>query len=184
MPGLPLLTPRLRLRSIALADADDLAERRSDEETARFQAWSAPYPADRARTLVEEVTRFPEPTPGHWFQFVAELLSDGRVAGDIGVHLSPDGHTAELGYTLHGWARGHGYATEAVGRVIDYLVDERRVHRIEGATDPRNGASIRVLQRLGFTAEGVKRESYWLEDEVTDDAFFGLLAREWVARRP
>jgi aminoglycoside 6'-N-acetyltransferase len=42
-------------------------------------------------------------------------------------------------------------------------------------------ASNRVLERLGFRLEGVKRESYWVEDVVTDDAIWGLLARDWRA---
>ncbi len=96
--------------------------------------------------------------------------------------MSEDGKTAEIGYTLHAWARGNGYATEAVGRVIEYLVETRGAHRIEASTDPANVASIGVLERLGFRSEGVRREAYWKGDVVTDDAVFGLLAREWRAR--
>ena len=65
--------------------------------------------------------------------------------------------------------------------MIDHLVTHVGVHRVEASTDPRNVASNRVLERLGFTREGVKRESYWLGDDVSDDAMWGLLAREWRA---
>ena len=183
MEMLPLQTERLDLRPMTPADAEDLAARRSDPETARFQSWTAPYPIEWARALIDEVLVHGEPTPGSWFQFAVELREDRRIVGDLAVRLSHDGRTAEVGYTLHAWARGLGYATEAATRLIDYLVDSRGVHRVEASTDPANAASIRVLQRLGFTAEGVKRESYWRGDEVMDDAVFGLLAREWRARR-
>lgn len=183
METLPLQSERLALRRITADDAADLAVRRSDPETARFQSWTAPYPIDQARALIDEVSRHAEPTPGFWFQFAIERSEDGRVVGDLAVRLSDDGRAAEIGYTLHAWARGLGYTTEAAARLIDYLVDARGVHRIAASTDPANEASICVLHRLGFTAEGIKRESYWSGDEVRDDAVFGLLAREWRERR-
>lgn len=178
-----LRTERLHLRSMTLADAEDLAERRSDPVTAEFQSWIAPYPVERARALIAEVTEHSGPTPGAWYQMAIERLEDSRVVGDVAVYLGENGKTAEVGYTLHAWARGEGYATEAATALIDFLVDVVGVHRIEATTHPDNISSHRLLGRLGFTAEGVKRESYWVGDVVTDDAIFGLLAREWLARR-
>ncbi len=167
MEKLPLQSERLILRPMARDDAADLATRRSDPETARFQSWTVPYTIERARALIDEVSLHDEPTPGSWFQFAVERREDGRVVGDLAVRLADDGRTAEIGFTLHPWARGLGYATEAATRLIDYLVDSRDIHRVEASADPTNAASIRVLSRLGFTAEGVKRESYWRGDEVS-----------------
>ena len=117
-----------------------------------------------------------------WFGVTAVESKTGAIVGDIAVFMTANGKTAELGYTLHPWARGKGYATEAAARMIEHLVADVGVHRIEASTHPRNVASNRVLERLGFTLEGVKRESYWLGDAVSDDAMWGLLAREWRAR--
>ena len=50
-------------------------------------------------------------------------------------------------------------------------------------TDPRNTASIRLLERLGFQQEGHFRERWVVDGEVSDSAMFGLLRREWAARR-
>ena len=109
------------------------------------------------------------------------LTDTGETVGDVVAFLTPNGRTAEIGYTLDASARGRGYATEAAAAMIDHLVDITGVHRIEASTHPDNVASNRVLERLGFTLEGVKRESYWVEDIVTDDAIWGLLARDWRA---
>lgn len=173
------------LRALTLDDASDLAARRSDPETARFQSWTVPYPVERATALIEGQLALGDLIPGEWFQLAIVATAGefaGRIVGDIALHLDQSGRFAQLGYTLHPWARGRGYATKASATALDYLVTVRGVHRIEASADPRNTASTAVLERLGFTLEGIKRESYLVGDEITDDAIYGLLAREWRAR--
>lgn len=179
----PLTTERLTLRPMTMDDAEDMAERRSDTTTAQYQAWRAPYSVERARELIADMLSRPGPQPGTWYQLAVERQRDGKVLGDVALYLSGNGRTAEVGFTLHPWARGHHYATEATARLVDYAVFDLGVHRIEACTHPHNIASVRVLERIGFLAEGIRRESYWVEDEVSDDAIYGLLAREWIARR-
>jgi ribosomal-protein-alanine N-acetyltransferase len=49
------------------------------------------------------------------------------------------------------------------------------MRRIEADIDPRNVASARLLERLGFVQEGLLRERWMVDDEVSDSAFYGLL---------
>ena len=174
-----LTGPRLTVRAMVPHDADALAARRSDPATALYQSWDVPYPVERARQLIAEVAQLSGPTPGHWFQAAIVVTATGASVGDLAVHLSDDGHTAELGFTLDPDARGHGYATEAAELMIAHLIDTLGVHRIEAETDPRNTASARVLERLGLTLEGVRRENYWRGHAVSDSAYWGVLARDW-----
>lgn len=176
-----IATARLMLRPVGLNDAADLAERRSDPTTAEYQGWSIPYPLEKAQTLVAECAAAGGPMPGAWYQVIVIDKDTQRTVGDLSVHLSDNAKTAEIGYTLHVWARGKGYATEAASALCHYLITDLGVHRLQASTHPDNVASIRVLTRLGFQSEGLRRESYWVDDVVTDDALFGLLAREWRA---
>ncbi|CUR56404.1 putative acetyltransferase [metagenome] len=172
-------TPRLTLRALAPDDAADLADRRSDPETARYQAWGVPYSVEKAMALIAEVSSHPPFAAGAWTQLAIVRREDARIVGDVATRVSDDAHTAEVGYTLHPWARGAGLATEAAAGLCDHLVRVVGVHRLEASTHPDNAASNAVLDRLGFAREGLQRENYWVEGEVTDTALFGLLARDW-----
>jgi aminoglycoside 6'-N-acetyltransferase len=171
------------VRPLTLDDAADLAERRSDPTSAQYQAWNHPYPVERAVALIEELIELGTPALDAWFAWAIERREDHRIVGDVALHLDEQGRNAQIGFTLHRWARGNGYATEASARVMEYGFSEWRVHRFEATLDPRNEASQRLLERLGFRHEGTAIESYWLGDVVSDDARYGLLRREWEALR-
>jgi len=178
-----LTTERLSLRAMTVDDAADLAQRRSDPTTAAYQSWTAPYPLERAVALIDEMVARGGPALGEWTQFACERRDDGVIVGDVALRLDADGRNAEVGFTLHPWARGKGYAREAASAVLDYGFTEWDLHRFEASIDPRNSASERVLTALGFRHEGTLVEAYWVGDVVTDDARYGLLKREWQSSR-
>jgi RimJ/RimL family protein N-acetyltransferase len=85
----------------------------------------------------------------------------------------------DVGYTLAPAHQGHGYASEAVGRVLAYLFEVRGLHRVSAECDARNVRSARLLARLGFRQEGHRVQNTWAKGEWTDDLLFGLLAVDW-----
>ncbi|MEZ3116364.1 GNAT family N-acetyltransferase [Halobaculum sp. MBLA0147] len=87
--------------------------------------------------------------------------------------------SAEVGYWLAPAAQGHGYATAAVERVLTYAFDTLDLHRIEAEVDAPNDASVGLLESLGFTHEGTRREVRVLDGERVDMHVYGLLAPEW-----
>ena len=68
---------------------------------------------------------------------------------------------------------------QAIGALIGYAFGELGLHRLEADIDPRNLASARSLEKLGFTREGHLRERWIVGGEVSDSALYGLLAREF-----
>jgi ribosomal-protein-alanine N-acetyltransferase len=58
------------------------------------------------------------------------------------------------------------------------------MNRIEADIDPRNDASARLLERLGFRKEGTMPERWFVHGEFADTAFYGLLKRYWDQRAP
>lgn len=68
-----------------------------------------------------------------------------------------------LGYGLEEGHRGQGYMTEALREIIRYAFEELGLHRIMANYQPDNEASARVLQRLGFTREGLAQDYLFID---------------------
>jgi RimJ/RimL family protein N-acetyltransferase len=183
MPFAGIRTDRLLLREVRNSDADDLVRRRNDAEVSEYQDWTTPYPRASADEMIAETIALGGPTPDEWYMLTVANADDTTVHGDVVVHLSADGHTAEIGYTLARESWGHGYASDAVAALVEYLFESLGVTRVEGRLHPANTASAMVLERAGMLFEGHTRLSYWLEDENSDDWIYGLIRSDWLAWR-
>ena len=184
-PFVPFATERLTIRAARPDDADAVMAYRNDPDVARYQDWAVPYPLEKVRANIEDDRHVGErPVAGEAWVVAIDLA--GTMIGDIYLGLEDAGAVATIGYTLARAHHGKGYAAEAVGAVIDRLLGERpQVHRINASVDPANVASIRLLESLGFTLEGIARKAALIRGEWLDDARYGLLREErtaWLAR--
>jgi [ribosomal protein S5]-alanine N-acetyltransferase len=82
---------------------------------------------------------------------------------------------AEVAYELRPEYRGQGFATEAVGRLAAHAFEDLELHRLEGHVDPANLASMRVLEKNGFTREGHLRENHRADGAWHDTVIYGRL---------
>ncbi|WP_250037937.1 GNAT family N-acetyltransferase [Paractinoplanes maris] len=178
-----IATERLVLRRFRQADAGRLAEYRSDPEIARYQSWDAPFPLLRAETAVANFIASDPGKPG-WFQYAIERTADRALVGDVAVHLHDNLMQAEIGFTLAKEHQKQGYAFEAVSAVLDRLFRVQGLHKVAGECDARNVASAGLLERLGFTREGLLRQQTYIKGEWTDDLLYGLLSAEWLIPAP
>jgi RimJ/RimL family protein N-acetyltransferase len=174
-----IATERLVLRRFRASDAETLAAYRSDPDVARYQSWAPPVPIEQARAIVASLERADPSRPG-WFQYAIELTADRAHIGDVGVRLNDNRRQAEIGFTLARAYQGRGLGSEAVRAVLDHLFRVQGLHRVSAECDARNTASARLLERVGFTREGMLRQHTWINGEWTDDLLFGLLAGEWL----
>lgn len=168
----------VRLRPVAPADAPDLLAVFGDPVVCRY--WSRPPIPDlaTARALQREIDAlFAARTLFQWA--IAEQASDRLIGTCTLADLSTAHRRAALGYALGRAAWGRGHATGALRALLAFAFDALGLHRLEADVDPRNAASIRVLERLGFRHEGHLRERWHLQGEVQDAVLYGLLAREW-----
>jgi aminoglycoside 6'-N-acetyltransferase len=175
-----LRSDRVLVRRFRDADATSLAAYRSDPEVARHQGWSTPMSVAQAQRFIGSLAGDHPDTPGSWFQFAVESLQSGAHIGDVAAFTDRDDpRVATVGVTLSRDAQGAGYATEALGLLLDYLLAHRGKHRVVADCDPRNLAVVRLLERLGMRREGHHLESYWDGDSWTDEYVYAILAREW-----
>jgi RimJ/RimL family protein N-acetyltransferase len=178
-----LPTERLVVRRFRAADAPVLAEYRSMPEVARYQSWDAPFTLARAEDLVVYAAGADPDKPG-WFQWAVELAAERTLIGDVGVGLHENLMQADIGFTFAPRWQGRGYATEAVRAVLGRLFEIQGVRRVSADCDARNVRSAALLERVGFTREGLQRSRTWIKGEWTDDLLFGLLAEDWPGRSP
>lgn len=95
-----------------------------------------------------------------------EPLAPGTLIGRIGFSavtaekeaqaaaLGVSGIDADFGFLVAASCRGTGIAQEVCEALLRYGFDYLGFLRVSADADPRNGASIRLLQKLGFTAVG------------------------------
>lgn len=173
-------TKRLHIRPVRLEDTKSMFMYRSDSSTNRYLSL-IPESVDDVSDFINRTSKEIN-VPGTWFQFVIVELDSGSLIGDIGIHFLEtdlENMQVEIGYTLNKNYRGKGYATEALTKVIDYLINDLNKHRIIASIDPTNTDSIRLIERLGFRKEAHFIKSLFFHGEWVDDLIYAILANEW-----
>ncbi len=159
----PIRTRRLTIRGFSADDVEDLVARRNDHRVAEYQNWPLPYTRAQADDLVSELVALGGPQDDAWWMAAVCDGATGETLGDLAVHLSAGGRSAEVGYTFASNQWGNGYAVEALESLIAYLFEDLGVTRVFGMLHPDNVASAMVLERCGLLFEGHTRSSFWLE---------------------
>lgn len=181
---LPVITSeRCVLRWVSENDIDSLYEIFSDPQVMRY--WSRPPYTTRedAVELQREIATGNETNT--MLKWGLALRDSDRVIGTTTLfNLSLENDRAELGYALGRAHWGKGYMNEALQALLVHAFEVMKLRRLEADVDPRNTASIRTLERLGFQQEGYLRERWHVDGEIQDALFYGLLRREWLKPDP
>ena len=80
-----------------------------------------------------------------------------------------------LGYWIGEPFARQGLMSAAVQALIPFCFESLRLHRLEAACIPTNIASIRLLERTGFTREGFARQYLCINGVWQDHLLYGLL---------
>lgn len=171
-------TPRLRLRPPSMADAADLYAYARDEAVSRFVLW------ERHRTLRDSkaalrgmIAANRQGRPG---TFALELRAEARMVGTLGFQwLDPENLSSELGYSIARRLWGQGLAAEALLAAVRYAFETLGLQRLEARHDVLNPASGRVLEKAGFTCEGIQLSSVSLKGRRADMRCWALLREDW-----
>lgn len=172
-------TERLYLRQLTEADIPFIFELFSREETNLHDTYEPIRTEAEARELYEQYIK-PSLT---LFRLGMFLKSTDQAIGTLGLYGVDKCHKrAILGYDLLREHWGKGYATEAVASLIDYSFNELNLNRIHASADIDNKRSLAVLERLGFTREGVMRQKDFYKGAFHDDVVYSMLKSEWSTK--
>jgi RimJ/RimL family protein N-acetyltransferase len=170
---------RVFLRMLSEPDAAALYGFFSDPEVMRY--WSRPAMTDPAevKPLLDQILA--DYRSGTSLPLGIERKADGVLLGECTLFNFHDAsRRAEIGYVLGRSHWGMGYMHEALQALLNYAFGQLDLNRLEADIDPRNTASARSLERLGFRKEGLLRQRWIVAGEVCDTDFYGLLRGEWL----
>jgi ribosomal-protein-alanine N-acetyltransferase len=175
-------TKRLKLRNITQKDFQAVHEYASDPETVKYMPFG-PNTEEETQEFINRNLKQQQEQPRTDYGFGIILKHEDRLIGACGMHGVTE-NQASIGYILNRRYWSHGYATETVKALVDYLFSELGVHRVYASCDPRNHASIRVLEKVGMRLEGKLRENVIIRGEYRDSLIFGILVNEWKTTNP
>lgn len=107
------------------------------------------------------------------------VCDDGDPVGFVGLHVNETWGLGEFGYWVVPEQWGNGYCTAAVRLVTEYAFDQRRLHKVAADVYDHNPGSARVLEKVGFEREGVRRGEAYVDGEYRDLLRYGLLDAEF-----
>lgn len=160
-------TTRLLLRPVSRNDVADLHDIFSNLDAMAY--WSTPPHIDLAENeaWVEAMMSI-DPREGE--DFVVEC--NGRVIGKAGLYTFP-----EIRFILNPNSWGKGYAQEALTALVDRAFSVHQLPSVDADVDPRNEASLRLLQRLGFQVMGRAPRTWNVGGVWYDSVFLRLMSR-------
>jgi ribosomal-protein-alanine N-acetyltransferase len=181
IPPVPTLTgSRVRLRPLRSADADDFFALHSDARVMRY--WSHPPWTERKQAIARIEQLEHDRANAEFYTWATTIGGTDRMIGTVSLFaINRLQFRAEVGYALAPAHWGHGFATEGLRLAIELAFGVIGLARLEADIDPRNEASCRVVERVGFRREGLLRRRWHVAGETTDSAMYGLLRDEYVA---
>jgi ribosomal-protein-alanine N-acetyltransferase len=189
LSGLRLYGRRVMLRPLGPPDATAWGEVRR-----RNEAWLVPWeparpsthpdPArDRDAFAARCAARDRERQNGTAYAF--GLFVDQNVTGEVNLNNVVRGamQTGTIGYWIDEARAGRSYVAEGVVVLARFAFDELHLHRLEICIIPRNRNSHRVMEKLGFRAEGTALRFLEINGVWEDHVRYGFTLEEWLERR-
>ncbi|MET0990384.1 MAG: GNAT family protein [Glaciihabitans sp.] len=179
--ALPRALPAgVSLRLATIDDAEPLAEAYTRNRV-HLEPWDPQRTSDfftvpvQRRTLAQQLNSH---AAGSLLPLV--LTTPREIIGRVTLSGITRGvfQSAALGYWIDSSFEGRGVMTAALRSVIRYSRDELGLHRLEAQTLLHNGASQRVLAKVGFTEIGMAPQYLRIAGTWQDHRLFQLLLED------
>ena len=175
--ALTIETPRLLIRHVCPEDATaDYFAMLSDEHGCLMDGYEPLKAMDE--TFFERMTFICRDAG----RYAAVHRETGRIIGETGLRPMDDRGVPYflLDYKVHPAFRRQGYGRELVAALLDQCFRNLGIPLVVAAVLPQNEASLRLLEGLGFTREGLRRMSC-AHDRFgpSDEVILSLTVQEW-----
>jgi len=177
--GFPVLeTPRLRLRLLRTSDTDDVFNVLSNPVAVKYYG-QQPHKdiAHTRKQYVDVMIGRHNMRESASFIITRKDTDDDKYIGHINaLQFDRMFKFSEIAYIINPEYWGKGYGTEAVGKVVSFLVEEMKIHKIRAGFFAKNIASKRVLEKVGFKQEGYLRDNVLIDGEFEDEYVMAFIA--------
>lgn len=165
-------TARLTLRPMVSSDVPALKEWMPDKSI--YTYWGkGPGKAEKNPELLFEK----EERPTKSFHLGIAEKNGGKVVGDIWVYLIENDRMAQIAIRLSKDVHGKGYGTESLSAMTRFCFEKTELQRLWTKVDVRNSASVRILEKCGYTREGLIRQGKMV-NTWCDYYIYGILATD------
>lgn len=163
-----------KIRPWRMNDAPSLAKALNDKKIHNNLRDGLPFPYTE-KDAEEFITSMLNSDPDKIYAFAITI--DDKVIGSIGVFRQENIHrlTAEMGYYIAGPYWGQGLGTSAVKQICQYIFSHTDIIRIFAEPFADNYASCRILEKAGFTCEGVLRKNAIKNGTLRDMKMYSLV---------
>jgi RimJ/RimL family protein N-acetyltransferase len=176
---LPIRTERLLLREFTSEDLAGLHAFSSDPRVTRY-LFFGPRDEEASARYLEDLLASQQERPRTRFELAVEELLSGRLIGACDLSLI-ERDVVDLGYMLGTPDWGKGYATEIALALADAAFFDLGAERVISTVDVNNGASMRVLEKVGMRWEAVYRKHRRAKNRWWDCHLYTLPRAVWEA---
>lgn len=170
----------LTLRPLRWGDRQEWETLRARSRT-WLRPWESTLPGREGATLSFQALRRGQDRAARAGQLLPLGIDvDGRLVGQMQLFdvLWAARRSGSAGYWLAEAATGHGYATWGLAALIDHVLLEAGLHRVEVSIRPDNVSSLAVVARLGLPQEGIARGLMHVDGVWADHQTFAVLAED------
>ena len=174
-----LYTTRLLLRELSSADLEAVHHLHSLPEVDEFNTLGIPDSLATTEHLLADWLTQLHAAPRTSYVLAVQRANSQEFVGLIALNLGKANFkNAEVWYKFLPAHWGQGLTTEALTALLTFGFDHLNLHRIEAGCAVENIASQRVLEKVGMTREGRKRQLLPIRGAWVDNYFFAILATD------
>lgn len=167
-------TPRLRIRPMCASDVPSLKEWMPDRSI--YTYWGkGPGKTDKDPSLLFEKPAKPTKS----FHLGIEETASGKVIGDLWIYLIENDRMASAAIRIAPACQSKGYGTEALSAMTKFCFEHTELQRLWAQVDVRNIPSRRMMEKCGYTKEGLIRQGKMVSTWC-DYYIYGILASDYV----
>lgn len=169
---------RLLLRPLLITDAKQMFENwASDSKVTKYLRWQAHTSIETVK--VSLMKRQEKYQLSNYYDWGIVIQESNQLIGTVSVVNQDEAiKMMELGYALGQNWWGQGYMTEAIDLVVNYLLEQMDVNRLEARCDAENKNSGKVLLKSGFQFEGRLRQAAQNNRGLVDSCVYSLLKND------